>query len=154
MVLRNGDLPRGYDVLRANTGRLPNAKAAQGNRQLERDFTSWGRSDGYTIEYDGGVRGNISSRVDLFRQRRGAASFLTWSVEATPKWAGIPLVRREPGLGEAAFVFRKDFGTSVFFVVEWRYRNICAHVSADNLGVPKTIELARVQQRRIVAALR
>lgn len=154
LVLQKADLPPGYKVLRANTGRLTNAKAAQGNRDLLRAFGEWRRFDGFSVEYDGRFKGNIASRIDLFRHARGSAAFLAWSVKATPKWAGIPFVRREPGLGDAAYVFRKDFGTSVFIVVEWRYRNVCGHVSADNLGIRRTIALARVQQRKIAAALR
>jgi len=57
-------------------------------------------------------------------------------------------------LGDEAFVFRKDFGSTVFVVVEWRYRNVSAHVGADGVGVKGAIALARVQQRRIAAALR
>jgi hypothetical protein len=57
-------------------------------------------------------------------------------------------------LCDDALVFRKDFGSTVFVVVEWRYRNVCAHVGADSVGVKKAIALARVQQRRIAAALR
>jgi hypothetical protein len=149
LVLRQSDLPRGYNVLRANTGALTNAQAAQGNRELLRDFAAWGRRDGYSVEYEGGIRGNIASRVDLFRGVGGAGKFLAWVAEATPKSAGIPLVRRQAGLGNAAYIFRKDFGSSTFVVVEWRYRNVCAHVSGDGLGIRKTLALAHIQQRRI-----
>jgi hypothetical protein len=153
LVLRKSDLPAGYTVLRANTGRLSNVDAAQGNRHLLRDFALWGRRDGYSIEYDGGIRGNIASRVDLFRGTAGAGNFLAWVAKQTPSSAGIPLVRRQSGLGDAAYVFRKDFGSSIFVIVEWRYRNVSAHVSADSVGIRRTLALARIQQRRIAAAL-
>ena len=154
MVLRQGDVPSGYTVLRANTGLLTNAKAAQGNVELTRGFASWKRITGYSVEYDGGVAGTIASRVDLFRQPYGSRRFLAWVAESTPPNTGLSLVRREAGLGDEAFVFRKDFGSTVFVVVEWRYRNVSAHVGADSVGVKGAIALARVQQHRFAAALR
>jgi hypothetical protein len=154
MVLRKADLPGGYTVLRANTGPLPNAKAAQGNRELIAGFKSWGRITGYSVEYQGGTKGTIGSRVDLFRARPGARSFLGWVAKNTPPNTGLTFVRREARLGDEAFVYRKDFESTVFVVVEWRYRNVAAHIGADSLGINGAIALARVQQRRIAAALR
>ena len=153
MVLRKTDVAGGYTVLRANTGPLPNTKAAQGNRELITGFKAWGRITGYSVEYQGGIKGTIGSRVDLFRGRRGAGSFLDWVAKNTPPNTGLAFVRREAGLGDEAFVFRKDFGSTVFVVVEWRYRNVSAHVGADSVGVKGAIALARIQQRRIAAAL-
>jgi hypothetical protein len=49
MVLRNADVPSGYTVLVANTGPLPDTKAAQGNRELIAGFKAWGRLAGYNV---------------------------------------------------------------------------------------------------------
>jgi hypothetical protein len=57
-------------------------------------------------------------------------------------------------LGDEAFVFRKDVGSTVLVVVEWRYRNVSAHVGADSVGVEGAMALARIQQRRVAVALR
>jgi hypothetical protein len=153
MVLRKADVPKGYSVLRANTGLLTNAKAAQGNEDLLRSLASWRRLTGYNVEYDGGLKGTIASRVDVFRRPAGARSFLAWLVVQIPRTSGLNLVRLEPRLGDQAFLYQKDFGATLFVVVEWRYRNVCALLGADGLGVKRTIALARVQQRRIVTAL-
>jgi hypothetical protein len=154
MVLRTSDLPHGYAILRANTGPAPNAKAAQGNRDLLARFATWGRVTGYRVEFTGGVKGSIGSSADLFRGTPGARGYLRWSAQVTPPRTGLRLVRRQRGPGDEAYVFEKDFGTTLFVVVEWRYRNVTAHVGADGVGVSGALALARVQQRRIVAALR
>jgi len=38
--------------------------------------------------------------------------------------------------------------------VIWRYRSVFATTSADTLGVERTVALARIEQRRVAAALR
>jgi hypothetical protein len=133
---------------------VTNAEAAQRNEFLIRRFASWGRVTGYAVEYYGGIKGSIVSRVDVFRRPSGAHSYLAWSARETPPRTGLKFVRRQRGLGDEAVVFRKDFGTLVFVVVEWRYRSVFAHVGADSVGVNGAIALARVQQRRMVAALK
>ena len=106
------------------------------------------------MEFTGGVKGSIGSSVDLFRGTAGARGYLRWSARVTPPRTGLRLIRRPSGLGDEAYVFEKDFGTTLFVVVEWQYRNVVAHVGADGVGVRGALALARVQQRRIVAALR
>ncbi len=154
MVLRKSDLPSGYAILRANTGPVSNAKAAQGNRDLLARFATWRRVTGYRVEFTGGAKGGIGSSADVFRSTTGARGYLRWSAQVTPPRTGLRLVRRRAGLGDEAYVFQKDFGSTLFVVVEWRYRNVTAHVGADSVGVRGALALARVQQRRIIAALR
>ena len=154
LVLRKRDVPSSYTILRAHTGVLSNAAAAQGNRDLIAGFKSWLRLTGYNVEYQGGIKGTIGSRADVFASARGARSMLQWVVAGTPSSTGLEFVRREPSVGNGAYVYRKDFGTLLFVVVEWRFRNIYAHIGADGVGVRGALALARVQQNRIEAALK
>ena len=153
LVLRRADLPNGYTVLRANTGRVSNAAAAQGNREIAHSFAVWGRQTGYGVEYDGGLAGTIASSVDLFRAPPGASAYLRWSVAVAPSRTGLRFARLRAGPGEEAFVARKSFGGPPWVIVVWRFRNVFASASADSIGLRRTVALARVQQRRIAAAL-
>jgi hypothetical protein len=153
LVLRTGDLPKGYSILRANTGPVTNAAAAQGNAEIKRSFTVWGRITGYNVEWDGGLAGAISSSAELFRTPGGAKSYLTWSVANAPTRTGLVFHRRA-GLGEEAYVARKSFGGAPWVIVIWRYRSVVATTSADTLGVERTVALARIEQRRVAAGLR
>ena len=153
LVLRGADLPHGYDVLRANTGRVSNADAAQGNRALARSFALWGRLTGYNVEYEGGFAGNIASSVDLFRRLQGAKAYLRWSVAVSPSRTGLTFRPLPNGPGDEAFFARKSFGGPPWVIVLWRFRGVFASASADTIGLKRTLALARVQQRRIAAAL-
>ena len=100
LVLRKTDLPKGYSVLRANTGRVTNAAAAQGDPELTRGFAAWGRIKGYNVEWDGGLAGAISSSAELFRTARGAKAYLAWSVANAPsRTEPQPNFRREDFCG-------------------------------------------------------
>ena len=152
LVLRETDLPKGYSVLRANTGRVTNAAAAQGDPELTRGFAAWGRIKGYNVEWDGGLAGAISSSAELFRTARGAKAYLAWSVANAPSRTGL-VFRHRAGLGDEAYVARKSFGGAPWVLVIWRYRSVFATTSADTLGVERTVALARIEQRRLAAAL-
>lgn len=153
LVLRKTDLPKGYSVLRANTGRVTNAAAAQGDPAMTHRFAAWGRTTGYNAEWDGGLAGAISSSAELFRTSAGAKAYLTWWVADAPSRTGL-VFRRRAGLGDEAYVAKKSFGGAPWVLVIWRYRTVFATASADTLGVERTVTLARIEQRRLASAFR
>jgi hypothetical protein len=146
LVLRQSDVP---EELR----RDPTSSAVISNAD-RRDFGARfvaraGRITGYVATYaDGGIA--VQSWADLFRAPRGAQMMLArdhgkWQALGPPddRWA-------RAGIGAESWVSRRF---AVNTVVLWRYGRVYAGVHS-NLGSRRTLALARLQQRRIAAALR
>jgi Ni/Co efflux regulator RcnB len=153
LVLRRGDVPRGYALDRSESGPRTNAVEARENRELRSKFATWRRITGYQVEFERGDE-TIGSRVDLFRDRSGPRSMLAWFVKELRGSTQLMELRTKVELGDEALVYRWKLGNDQFSVVAWRYKAAFAVVGAGELGTTRTLALARVQQRRVAAALR
>lgn len=152
LVLRLSDLPAGFRVDRDETGLRSNAREARSDPRLPRLFARWERLTGYQAQYDRGGQ-TVASRVDVFRSRQGAAGFLAWYA-AELRRSGIGGLRRSPlRLGDGGWLYQGAAPT-IFFVAVWREGRVFAGAVGLGLERARVLGLARVQQRRIAAALR
>ena len=152
LVLRQSDVPAGFVVDRGDTGLRTNEREAKSDPRASALFERWGRVTGYEAEFDRGSA-SISSRADLLRTAKGARMLLDF-FELEMRKSGIKgLVRTRLRLGAEGWVYR---GRSpfAFTVVAWRYGRVFAGVAGTGISRARTLALARVQQRRIAAALR
>jgi len=151
LVLRQTDVPSGFRPEAAEGGVRSNELESKGNPELRTLFRRWGRLTGYEAVYE---RGNeaavINSRADVFRRPAGARGILVWFDRELIKGSPVSLRRAAVRIGEAGWVYS---GPGVTIVV-WRDGRVFAGVSGEGLGRERTLALARVQQRRIAAALR
>jgi hypothetical protein len=152
LVLRQSDVPAGFEVDRVQTGSRTNEQEAKSDPRAAALFERWGRVTGYEAGFDRGSA-SIDSRADLLRTAKGARMLLDF-FELEMRKGGIKgLVRSRVRLGAEGWVYR---GRSpfAFTVVAWRYKRVFAGVAGMGISRDGTLALARVQQRRIAAALR
>jgi hypothetical protein len=148
LVLQQRDLPADFQLDRTKSGVLTNAEARD---PVDPAFvTRAGRITGYFVQYVQPGRGSgIQSQVDLFRKPGGARMMLERVHESWLNLAnGDPSGRARIGT-EGWF-----FGGDVDTIVYWRYGRAAAYVLGINMSKQRTLALARLQQRRIAAALR
>jgi hypothetical protein len=152
LVLRASDVPRAYTLDRTESGLRTNEQEGRNEPGLRRLYQRARRVTGYEVEYVN--RGNqIGARVDLFRGSDGARIVLEWFGVEMRK-AGIQgLMRTQGSIGDESWVYSAR-GPAPFAIVAWRYRRAFSGVAATGLNRARVLELARVQQRRIAAALR
>jgi hypothetical protein len=152
LVLSQADLPAGFRLDPGGTGVRSNAAESKGHTEVSRMFARSGRVTGYEAQFDRG-RSTIESRVDLFRRAAGAQVLFDWFVREV-KIAGISgLERSRSDVGSEGWVYTSP-SRGTFTLVVWRYDRVFAGVVARGVSRERTLALARVQQRRIAAALR
>ena len=90
--------------------------------------------------------------ADLCRDGRGATAWLGWlDARVRLQGARTHLRRQRVEIGDEGWAHSTThLGGSV--VVGWRHRRAVALVSTSGLTLGRTLDLARRQQRRIVAA--
>jgi hypothetical protein len=152
LVLRASDVPRAYTLDRTESGLRTNEQETRNEPELRKLYQRTRRVTGYEVEYVN--RGNeIGARVDLFRGADGARAVLQW-FGAEMRKAGIKgLMQTRGSIGDESWVYSAR-SPAPFAIVAWRYGRAFSGVAATGLNKARVLELARVQQRRIAAALR
>ena len=152
LALRQADVPAGYRLDPDGSGPRTNESEAKSDRRLAGLFRRWGRITGYETEYDR-QEATITSRADLYRSSEGARLVMAWFV-AEAKKSGIKGLRRSPArIGAEGWLYGAKPASSAFNLVVWRHDRVFAGVVSLGVAQAPTLALARVQQRRIAAAL-
>lgn len=151
LVIRAADVPAGYRLDAASSGVRTNAREAKENDEAGRLFRRWGRVTGWQMVFERGER-SIEARSDVFRSASGAREMLRWA-DRQVRLAGIRGLKRENvRLGADAFLVSAGPTGEVY--VYWRYGVVWSALGGRGIGKARALELARVQQRRIVSGLR
>ncbi len=157
LVLRPVDVPAGFQLDRR--GVLTNAEESAGAPRLAAFFRRTGRVSGFEAIFEtkeGGPLGpSIESRTDIYERTSGARAHLGY-IDGEMKRSGIRrLTRAKADIGAEAWVYAaRGAGSGGYTLVAWRYRRVFAGVLSLDVSKARTLALARVQQRRIAAALR
>lgn len=152
LVLQQADVPSGFRLDRDGSGLRTNEAEAKGDIRLKGLFRRWGRVTGYETEYDR-RESMVGSRADLLRSSEGARLMMTWFSNEARK-LGVKGLRRSPvRIGEEGWLYGARTGSSDFNLVVWRHDRVFAGIVVLGIGKTQTLAFARLQQRRIVAAL-
>ncbi len=150
LVVQPADVPKGFVVDPDETEVRTNAIEAREFPESRKLFTRWKRVTGYQAMYRRSSA-RIEARADVFRGPRGADELLAL-VHAHALRAGISGQRIVPfRIGVEGWIFRA--GPS-YTLVAWRQGRVFSGVFAEGIPRARTIELARAQQRHVLASLR
>ncbi len=163
MILREADLPPGFQIhKREGCVRTALQCGVWTNEQDVAGFPSdyramvarSGRMTGYVLSYVRGTEALIGSGVILFRTARGAHEYYAFNVKVQmPRVAGVKRAGAVP-LGAEGSLFEGNEAGSFVRGVVWRHGRIVGIVKSFGVSRQQTVGLARVQQRKIVGALR
>jgi len=155
LVLRHADVPARFEHDREESGLRSNELEVKENPEI-RVVVRWGRVTGYQAAYTRRTRnpGTIESRADLFNGATGARKLLVWVDSELRKSGFAGQKRARVDLGSEGWVHWAGGSGLDLSVVVWRQGRVFAGVMGLGLTKDRTLALARVQQRRIVAALR
>ncbi len=151
LVLRQADVPAGFQLDPDESGVRTNAREAKSGPEARALIARAGRVTGYEASWS---KESITfeSRADLCERSAGARVVFDY-IEHEMKLAGIKGLRREAaGIGTESWVYWA--GQRGFTLVAWRYDRVFAGIVGLGLTKSQALALARVQQRRIAAALR
>jgi hypothetical protein len=151
LVLAPSDVPAGFRIDSAETGIRTNELEGKEYPETRPLFRRWRRVIGYQVSYRR-KGSSIEARADLFRAANGAHELQDWADREYRKSGMGGLMRERAGIGSESVVYWGG-GPSGHAVVIWRYQRVWAGIAGIGLGRQRTLALARVQQRRIVAAL-
>jgi hypothetical protein len=152
LVLRQEDVPAGFELDRNGSGLRTNESEAKGDRRLPGLLERWGRVTGYETEYDR-REATLTSRADLFRTPEGSELMMAYVVGDARK-SGIKGLRRSPAqIGAGGWLYGGGSGSGAFNLVIWRHQRVFAGLVAFGVQKGRMLALARGQQRRIAAAL-
>jgi hypothetical protein len=152
LVLQSADVPAGFEVDPSETGLRTNAREAKREPSFRTLYRRWGRVTGYEVEFDG-RRASIGSRADLMRTSQGAQLMLDWYALEVRKIGIRGFIRNEVTVGDEGWAYRSRTPAK-FIIVTWRSGRVFAGLGTTGLSYERTLALARIQQRRIAAALR
>jgi hypothetical protein len=152
LVLRASDVPQGFVVDGAETGRLTNEHEWREEPQARPVLRKAGRVTGYESRFERGLD-SIASRVDLLRGPAGSRLLLDYFDSEMRKSGIRGLHRSRLAIGDEGWLYGDRKGDVVTFVV-WRSGRVFSAVVGAGVARPRTLSLARVQQRRIAAAFR
>jgi hypothetical protein len=152
LALAQADVPPGYRFDERTSGVRSNAVESNGKVEVRRLLARTGRTTGYEAEFDKGEL-RIESRIDVFRQVGGSRKFFDWFVVEMRKAGVLGLTRSRVRIGAGGWTYTGR-ASSAFTLVVWRYDRVFGGVVATGLSKAQTLALARVQQRRMAAALR
>jgi hypothetical protein len=152
LVIRQADVPADYRLDRSETGTRTNEQEAKEFPGAGRLFRRWGRITGYQVIFERD-ESTIEARVDVFRSPSGPREMLRWA-DRQVRLSGIRGVKRvDAHIGEESFVVA--IGAPWFEVyVYWRHGVVWSALGGRGLTKARALALARLQQRRIDAALR
>jgi hypothetical protein len=161
LVLTQADMPAGYRLDRNDSFVMSNARFSGGIRANEKLVARSGRITGYLATYErraGERLRTIRSRTDVLATPAGARLLLS-ALDASMRKTNAkrpPLLaygRERAGIGGEGWVHWS--GSPGYFVfVMWRHGRVLGVVDSWGVGRERTLALARVQQRRLAAALR
>ena len=151
MVLRASDVPEGFVVDPAQTGLRTNEREWRDEPETRRLFQRARRVTGYESRFNRGDD-SIASRVDILRGRNGADLLLGY-FESEMRRSGIRGLHRERiAIGDEGLLYGDRVGSVITFVV-WRHGRVFSAVVGAGVARARVTSLARLQQRRIAAAL-
>lgn len=151
LVLQQADVPAGFQLDRDESGVRTNAGEAKSGPEARALIARAGRVTGYEASWSKESI-TLQSRVDLCERSAGARVVFDY-IEDGMKLAGIKGLRREPaGIGSESWVYWA--GPRGLTLVAWRHGRVFAGIVGLGLTKARALALARVQQRRITAALR
>jgi hypothetical protein len=152
LVVAGADVPSGYLFDPRESGIRPNGGASV-HAQEQALYSRSGRITGYEVTFRRGST-YIRSRADLFRANAGPKVVLDW-FDAETKRSGIKGLRRErTEIGVESWIYWAGRAPVSLNLVAWRQGRVFAGIVGFGLTKQRTLQLARAQQRRIVAALR
>ncbi len=152
LVVRRSDIPSSYRLDPRESGVRPNDGASV-HATEQTLYSRSGRITGYEVTYRRGST-YIRSRADLFRAPGGPKVVLDW-FDAETKRSGIKGLRRgRAGIGSESWVYWGGTPPVSVNLVAWREGRVFAGIVGFGMTKRRALELARAQQRRIVAALR
>lgn len=135
LVLRPGDVPAGFRIVPAASGKQPT---------------------GYRNTFDAGAAGMIASVAAVYRTARAAQRVVDVPVTQCGK-PGTARLRVGKPLGSSAAFCRVRSKGQVAFVVAWRHGRVFAEVvlagRPGSVTAARTLKLARRQEARIAGAL-
>jgi hypothetical protein len=150
LVLQRADVPAEFVLDRAESGVRRNDGAFFPDGDNEAFVARSGRITGYVAQYvKRGRDVGIQSSVDVFRRPVGARMMLV-RVHGWWRRLGGGNPGRRGDISAESWVYAGSIDT----VVLWRFGRIYGSVLGFGLSEDRTLALARVQQRRIAAALR
>jgi hypothetical protein len=153
LVLQQADVPGGFRLDAKESGVRTNAMESKSGAEARRMIVRAGRVTGYENEFERGDEAMISSRADVMKSSAGAGFVLSWFDREARK-AGIGgLTRSRVRVGAEAWLYTGQSPLSVSFVV-WRYDRVFAGVAGALVSREQVLRLARIQQRRVAAAMR
>jgi hypothetical protein len=152
LVIRPGDVPAGYRLDRSESGLRTNAVEARENAEMAPLFRRWGRVTGYQLIFEQGER-TIEARTDLFGTSSGAGQMLAWSEQRARQARVRGLGRARADIGREGWIFWITAQWTETYVY-WRFGTAWSAVGGRGLTKGQALALARIQQRRIAAALR
>jgi hypothetical protein len=154
LVLRQTDVPAGFQPDRNGSGVRSNAEESAGQPEVRRIIARSGRITGYKAVFDKTAAAQLESSAAVHRKPAGASLLFDW-LDRQVRNSGLSGLRRAPvRIGAAGWVYTGP-SPSAFVIVLWRYDRVFAGVvTRGGLTRARTIALARAQQRRIAAALR
>jgi len=151
LALAQADVPPGYRLDERTSGVRSNAMESKGKAEVQRLLARTGRTTGYEAEFDKREL-RIESRIDVFRRAGGARIFLDWFEVEMRKAGVLGLTRSRARIGAGGWTYAGR-APSAFTLVVWRYDRVFGGVVATGLSKAQVFALARVQQRRMAAAL-
>jgi len=152
LVVRQADVPSGFRLDAADSGLRANATEAMSEPRLRALFERWGRVTGYEAEFDRGMT-SIVSRVDVLRSPAGARKLLDFVSLEIGKTGIKGLQRHATRIGDGGWTYRGRARTG-FTIVVWTDGRVFGGVAVTDLTSDRALRYARLQQRRIAAALR
>lgn len=155
VALRASEVPDGYAIDRKLSGVVPNAELTSPS-SLPAVVARSGRVSGYRrfFRHRSSLDTVVVSGVDVFRRAAGAQVMLEWIDARQRQLSRSAGHRRENvGVGQVGWVYWKGAPDS-YTAVLWGQGRLVGMVSSFGLGRAPTIELARKQQRRMVATQR
>jgi hypothetical protein len=161
-VLRQSDVPAGFDLDMKASRYWSNKQFARGRPTVRKLIVESGRISGYQAVYtERAVRLRmVQSGADLYRGPGGPRAVLSWMDRTQTennarrvKRGDRPSGRQPARVGEESWMYWD--GAPAFYVhVVWRQGRVLGSVNSWGIGRQQTLALAKVQQHRIATAVR
>jgi hypothetical protein len=152
LVLRQSDVPAPYQLNSQKSGVRTLAEDTREFPELRAKYRTWGHQVAYQVQFDH-IDDNITSRVDLLRNRTGARGMLEWFVREANRQSQLHIRPRDFRLGDDGMLYWWKFDQEEFTIVLWRSGRVFSIVGGGGIAKRAVIALARKQQQRVRAAV-